>query len=79
MAKIGSWMGPQSPYGVPPNALHPSDNDITPDPAQAEADRLAAQAADLFDELKNAQRNERLFTTPAFPGLGSGPPPLVIG
>jgi hypothetical protein len=57
MAAIGSFIGPQSAYGIPPNALHPQDNDITPDPAQAEADRLAAQAADLFDELKNAQRD----------------------
>jgi len=78
MAKIGSWMGPQSPYGVPPNVLHPSDNDITPDPAQAEADRLAAQADDLFDELKNAQRAPSTFTTPGFLSPGTSPAPRAI-
>lgn len=55
--RIGGFEGPSGPYGVAPNAIHPRDNDITPDPAQAEADSAQARADELFAELKNALRD----------------------
>lgn len=58
MAAIGQFQGPQTPYGVPPNTVHPQDNDITPDPTLAEADRQKAAADDLYDQLQNAQRTQ---------------------
>lgn len=57
MARIGSFAGPTTPFGVPTDTVHPSDNDITPSNEQAAADALKAQADELFEDLKNAQRD----------------------
>lgn len=57
MARIGSFTGPTVPYGVPPSAIHPTDNDITPSTAQAEADAAKAAADALFEDIQNALRD----------------------
>jgi hypothetical protein len=57
MARIGSFMGPTTPFGVPTDAVHPTDNDITPSAQQAEADALKAAADELYEDLKNATRD----------------------
>lgn len=57
MSRVGSFSGPTTPYGTPLSTIHPSDNDITPTAAQAEADRAAALADELYQQIKNAQRD----------------------
>lgn len=57
MARVGSFMGPTTPFGVPTATVHPEDNDITPSSAQAQADAAKAAADDLFDEIQNALRD----------------------
>lgn len=57
MARIGSFVGPSTPFGVPTDAVHPSDNDITPSAAQAEADALKAATDELYDDINNALRD----------------------
>lgn len=59
MAQIGSFQGPSGPYGSPVSSVHPTDNDITPTAAQAEADMLKAQAQELFEDLANVLRTEK--------------------
>ena len=55
--RIGTFEGPSGPYGGAPNVVHPTDNDITPDPAKAESDAAQALADALYEDLKNAQRD----------------------
>lgn len=57
MGRVGSFMGPTTPFGVPPSAISPTDNDVTPSAAQAEADAAKAAADALFEDLKNSQRD----------------------
>lgn len=59
MARIGTFAGPTTPFGVPTDTVHPADNDITPDPAQAAADANKAAADALYEDLKNATRDRR--------------------
>lgn len=65
MARVGSFAGPTTPYGQPLNTIHPSDNDITPTAAQAEADRAAAVADELYQQLKNALRDPNADKSPS--------------
>lgn len=67
MARIGQFMGPSTPYGVAPNAIHPDDNDITPDPAMAERDRQRALADAIFVDLQNKARE--VNRNPSIPRL----------
>ena len=55
--RLGTFDGPSVEYGRPSNVVHPTDNDITPDPAKAEADAAAAAAADLLNDIQNALRD----------------------
>lgn len=57
MARVGSFAGPTTPYGTPLSTIHPTDNNITPSAAQAEADKAAAMADEIYQALKNAQRD----------------------
>lgn len=57
MARIGTFMGPTTPFGVPSPAVHPEDNDITPSAAQAEADAAKAAADALYEDIQNALRD----------------------
>ena len=67
MARIGSFAGPTTPYGVPPSAIHPTDNDITASAAQAEADAAKAAADALYEDLKNAQLDPNAGSVKAAP------------
>ena len=58
MARFGGFSGPSAPYGVEPNAVHPDDNDITPDPKIAEAERLKALQDQIYIDLQNQQREQ---------------------
>lgn len=60
--RIGSFEGPSGPYGTPPSTVHPTDNDITPDPAKAEADAAKAAADALFEDLQNALKRDKTAT-----------------
>lgn len=57
MSRVGAFAGPTTAYGAPLSTIHPTDNDITPTAAQAEADRAAALADELYYRLKNALRD----------------------
>lgn len=59
MARVGSFTGPGAPYGVEPSAVHPDDNDITPDPKKAEEDRLQALQDEIYIKLQNEQREQK--------------------
>lgn len=65
MARVGSFAGPTTPYGAPLSTIHPTDNDITPTAAQAEADRAAALADEILQQLKNAMRDPNANAAPA--------------
>lgn len=56
--RLGAFEGPSGQYGIPVNVVHPSDNDITPTTAQAEADRAKAAADDLYADIQNAIRRD---------------------
>lgn len=58
MARIGSFTGPTTPYGIPPAAAEPIDNNINPDPALAQSDELKAQAEALLEDLKNLNNDK---------------------
>lgn len=58
MARVGSFSGPSAPYGIEPNAVHPQDNDVTPDPTKAEADRLKSIQDEIYVKLQNEQREQ---------------------
>jgi len=55
--RIGSFDGASVEYGRPSNVVHPRDNDITPTPAQAEADAAKAAANDLLADIRNSLRD----------------------
>lgn len=55
--RIGSFDGPSVAYGRPSNVVHPTDNDITPTPAQAEADAAKSLADELYSDIQNALRD----------------------
>lgn len=55
--RIGAFDGPSVEFGRPSNVVHPTDNDITPSPAQAEADAAKAAADDLMADINNALRD----------------------
>lgn len=53
MARVGSFMGPTTPFGVPTDTVAPSDNNIIPDPTIAAADAAKAAADDLYQQIQN--------------------------
>jgi hypothetical protein len=57
MARMGSFQGPTTPFGIPTSSVHPRDNDITPDPAKAEAEALKAQELSLYEDLQNLEND----------------------
>lgn len=59
MARVGSFAGPTTPFGVPTATVHPEDNQIVPDPTKVEAERLAALQDQLYRDLQNALRDQR--------------------
>ena len=63
MARVGGFSGPSAPYGIEPSSIHPRDNDITPDPAKAEADRLKSMQDEIYVKLQNEQREQNRKST----------------
>ena len=56
---MGAFTGPSTPFGVPTSTIHPSDNDITPDPLASEAERINDLADQLYNDIRNHERNSR--------------------
>ena len=59
VARVGVFQGPTAEYGARLSTVHPTDNNITPDPTQAAADLLQMNADSLLDEINNALRQNR--------------------
>lgn len=59
MARIGSFTGPTTPFGVPTSTVHPADNNIIEDPTLAEQERVKALQDQLYEDLQNTLRDQR--------------------